>query len=126
MPHFSDRTIALVRQNISAMLTESCTIQRRSGAKGQMGEPLNTFENVATDVACRVIRARVPSSSSTQPVGGSNAMVELYRLICPVGTTFVVEDRIVMSDGRIFEVVSLEDGLTDSGFAGAVVTRVRT
>lgn len=126
MPHFSTRTIALVKRNVNAMLTESCTLQRETGATGTMGEPLHTFVNVATGVQCRVIRAKTPNASSQMVVGSQESMVELYRLICPVGTAFLVDDRIVMSDLRTFQVVSVEDGLTDEGFAGAVITRVRT
>ncbi len=127
MPHFSTRTIAKVQANVNAMLTESCTLQRESGATGSMGEPLrNVFGNIATGVQCRVIRAKTPSGGTGMVVGSQEAMVELYRLICPVGTAFLVDDRVVMSDGRVFQVVNVEDGLTDKGFAGAVLTRVRT
>lgn len=126
MPRFSDRTIAVVRRNVSEMLTETCTLQRRTGATGLMGEPLDTFENVATNVACRVIRARVPSQSTTQPVGSQEAMVDLYRMEFPYDTTLEVQLRAVMGDGRIYDLVSVEDDLTDKAFAGAVVKRVRT
>ena len=126
MPRFSDRTIALVRRNVNEMLTESCTIQRESGSRGTMGEPVHQFENVATAVACRVIRAgQTQSTSEAGQVGGQEALVEMYRLICPVDTPFTTDDRVVMSDGRVFQVVDVEDGLSDSAFAGAVMVRVR-
>lgn len=126
MPHFSARTIAKVRSNVNAMLTERCTLQRESGATGTMGEPIATYTTIATGILCRVIRAKSPSGGSEMVVGSQEAMVERYRLICPVGTAFKVDDRIVMADGRTFQVIDVEDGLTDAGFAGAVITRVRT
>lgn len=125
MPHFSSRTIALVRRNANAMLTETCTLYRKTGATGEMGEPLNTFEIAATGVPCRVIRARVPSGSTTQPVGGQIALVETYRLECPYNTVLELNMRSQVDGGGLYDLISIEDKLTDSAFAAAVVTRVR-
>jgi len=127
MPRFSARTIAIVKQNVSEMLTDTCTLSRESGATGTMGEPLHTLEIVATGVRCRVIRAgQARSSGATQVVGSQESMVEAYRLICPVGTAFVVDDVVTLSNGDVYQVVSVEDQLTDAAFAGAVITRVRS
>lgn len=90
-----------------------------------MGEPLQGYGNIATNVACRVIRAMNSKLATTEPVGSQVSLLETYRLICPVGTPFAVEDRVLMSDGRIFQVQALEDGLSDSAFAGAIIKRVR-
>lgn len=126
MPRFSARTIAIVQRNVSEMLTDTCTIKRLTGATGTMGEPLNQMELIASGVLCRVIRAKTPSNGSQQVVGSQQSMVELYRLICPVGTAFVVDDVVTLSDGSVYQVVQVEDQLTDGVFAGAVITRVRT
>lgn len=125
MPRFSTRTIAAVRRNVNQMLTETCTIQRETGTRGTMGEPSHLHENVATNVACRVIRTGMRTRSQMEQVGGQEALVEMYRLITPVGTAFAVDDQVVMSDGRVFQVVDVEDGLTDEAFAGAIIARVR-
>ena len=126
MPRFSSRTLAIVQRNVNEMLTDICTISRETGATGQMGEPLHVLEVVASEVACRVIRARTPSSSASQVVGSQEAMVEVYRLSCPSGTAFVTDDVVTTSDGSVYQVVNVEDKLTDGAFAGAVMTRVRT
>lgn len=126
MPRFSSRTIAIVQRNVGEMLTDTCTISRETGTTGTMGEPLHALEVVASEVACRVIRSRTPSSSANQVVGSQEAMVELYRLICPSGTAFAVDDVVTLSDGSVYQVVNVEDKLTDEAFAGAVITRVRT
>lgn len=125
MPRFSDRTIAIVRRNVDAMLTDLCTIQQQTGITGILGEPLNVWETVAEAVPCRVIRSRIPSSGTMQNIGSQESMVETYRLICPVGTSFEVDNRITLANGHVYHVVSVEDELTDQAFAGAVVTRVR-
>ncbi len=126
MPHFGARTLAIVKQNVNEMLTDTCTIMRMSDATGLRGEPINTLELVASGVLCRVIRAKVPNDNSQQVLGSQKAMVERYRLICPVGTAFVVDDVVTLSDGSIYQVVNVEDKLTDGAFAGAVITRVRS
>ncbi len=127
MPRFSARTIAIVRRNVNDMLTETCTITRETGIKGTMGEPLHdSSEIVAEDVTCRVIRVGMPGAGRTKDVGAQETIVEMYRLICPVGAGFTTDDIITMSDGRVFQVISVEDGLTDEAFSGAIFTRART
>lgn len=125
MPRFSARTIAIVRKNVNEMLTDTCTIKRLTGATGTMGEPLNQLELIASDVQCRVIRAKTPSGSSQMVVGTQQSMVEMYRLECPYDTAFLVDDVVTLADGSVYQVVSVEDKLTDSAFAGAVIQRVR-
>lgn len=125
MPRFSNLTLARVRKNVNEMLTETCTLERETAAVGRMGEPLHDQQTVQTSLPCRVIRAGRRSDLQTMPVGGQEAMVEMYRLICPVGTAFTKDDRVTMTDGRMFQVVSVEDGLSDEAFAAAIITRVR-
>lgn len=125
MPRFSDRTIALVRRNVNDLLNETCRIERESGGRGLMGEETHETVVVATNVSCRVIRLTKRTTSSAQDVGSQEALVERYRLICPVGTAFTVNDRVVMSDGRTFDLVDVEDGLSDEAFAGAMLVRTR-
>ncbi len=126
MPAFSTRTIAKVQQNVNAMLTDRCTLSRKSDATGLRGEPLNATEIIASNVPCRVIRSKVPSDNAQQVIGSQKSMVERYRLICPVGTAFVVDDVVTLADGSVYNVVNVEDQLTDSVQASAVITRVRT
>jgi hypothetical protein len=125
MPRFSARTMAIVRRNVDEILTDTCTIEQQTGITGLMGEPLDSWEVIASDVPCRVIRAKVPNASSQTVVGSQEAMVELYRLECPYQTVFAVDNRVTVN-GAVYQVVQVEDKLTDSAFAGAVVTRVRT
>ena len=121
----STRTVTMVRARTEAMLTETCTLMRESGAEGLMGEPTHGLVLVASNVSCRVIRVGQRFTANTGAVGAQEALVEMYRLICPVGTAFDTDDVVEMSDGRRFQVVDVEDGLTDEAFAGAVITRVR-
>jgi hypothetical protein len=125
MPRFSDRALARVRRNVEAMLTDTCSIERETYSKGTMGEPLHTFEVVAEDVPCRVLQAGRGYGSNYMEVGGQEALRELTRVVLRRDAEFVVNDRIVMADGRTYLVIDAEDALTDSAFVDAVCTRVR-
>lgn len=125
MPRFSARTINLVRRNVNDLLTATCRIERETSSTGTMGEPLHDWDVVQADVPCRVIRLAKRTTTSAEQVGSQETLVERYRLITPVGTNFAVDDRVVMSDGRVFQVVDVEDGLTDEAFAGVMLSRVR-
>jgi len=125
MPSISSRTLAIVRRNVGGMLTETCTIERETGVKGSMGEPLHTWETVQSGVACRLITAGTRNTGDAEIVGGQESLVERYRLITPVLTPFTLNDRVIMADGRVFQVVAVEDGLTDEAYASCVVTRMR-
>jgi hypothetical protein len=121
----SSQTLAIVRQNVSVMLTDSCTIERESDAVGSMGEPLHEFEVVVSDVACRMIRAGARSTGTNNVEGGREALTDRYRLILPVGTDISTDYRVTMADGTAYEVVDVEAELTDGAFVAAVVTRTR-
>lgn len=126
MPSFKARTIALVRQRVNEMLTETCSIERESGATGLMGQPLHGWETVADDVPCRVITIGQSSTRSEyESVGATEALVERWRLIVPAGTSFAVDNRVRLSDGRTYQIVDVDDRLTDQAFVGAVMVRAR-
>lgn len=124
-PRFSQQTIARVRRNVVSLLTERCTIERDAGTTGTMGEPLHDWEVVAQNVPCRVIRAGTRNNSAYQEVASQEALVERFRLICPVDTPFAVNDRVRMADDAVYQIVDVVDRLTDEGFTGALMSRVR-
>jgi head-tail adaptor len=122
---FSSQTLAIVRQNVSVMLTDSCTIERESTGLGDMGQPLHEFEVVASDVDCRVIMAGSRTTGSNNVAGGREALTDRFRLILPVGTDISADYRVTMADGTVYDVVDVEAGLTDAAFVAAVVMRSR-
>lgn len=124
-PRFSAQTMARVERNVTSLLTERCTIEREAGTTGTMGEPLHDWEVVAEDIACRVIRAGTRNDSSYEEVAGQEALVERFRLICPAGTAFDVDDRVRMADDAVYQIVDVVDRLTDEAFVSAIMTRVR-
>lgn len=120
-----DRTIELIRRRVNSYLDDTCRIERESGSPGLMGERLRDLLLVASNVSCRVIRLTKRTNTAAQEVGGQEALVERYRLILPVGTAFAVDDRVVMSNGDVYQVVDVEDHMSDGAFVGAMLTRVR-
>lgn len=121
----SARTMAKVRGNVGATLTDSCTIQRETEGVGAMGEPLHEFEDMASEVACRLIRAGTKTAGTSNVEGGREATTDRYRLILAVGTVISADYRVVMSDGLEYEVVDVEASLTDAAFVAAILVRAR-
>jgi len=115
----------MVRQNVSVMLTETCTIERETVSVGDMGQSLHEFAEVAADVACRIIRAGTNSTGSSNNDGGREALTDRFRLILPVGTDISTDYRVRMADESLYQVVDVEAALTDAAFVAAVIVRAR-
>jgi hypothetical protein len=122
---FSARTLAKVQENVGVMQTEKCTIERETTATGDMGQELHENEVVATDVACRLIRAGLKSTGSSNNAGGRESLTDRFRIILPVGTVISTDYRVRMADDTLYQVVDVESALTDGAFVAAVVTRAR-
>lgn len=123
----SNRTTAIIRRRVNTFLTELCSIERETNMRGHMGEPLsNRWETVAENVPCRIITLGQNSTQSeAEPVGSTEALIERWRLICPAGTVLAVDNRAVLSDGRKYQIVDIDDRLTDQAFVSATVVRAR-
>lgn len=122
----SKRTRAIIRRRANTLLTELCSIERETGATGLMGEPLHNWETVERNVPCRIILiGQFSTRSEYDAVGATEALVERWRLICPAGTTFAVDDRVRLADGRVYQIVDVDDRLTDEAFVSAVMVRAR-
>lgn len=122
--HLSSRTAAVVRRSVNGMLTERCTIERETGTTGLFGEPVQSWSAVAEDVPCRLITVGRRNSSETQVIGSRESVVDAFRLICPQDTAFAVDDRVSVG-GRRYQVVTVEDDLTDAAYVAAIVVRER-
>ena len=120
----SASTIAKVRGNVSVMLTDSCTIERETSETGDMGQELHEWEVLASDVACRLIRAGTKSTGSNNVEGGRESLTDRFRLILPVGTDISTDYRVMVGEDY-FQVVDVEAALSDQAFVAAVVVRAR-
>lgn len=105
------------------MLTDTCTISRETAGRGAMFEPLHQYAVVAADVPCRVILSNAGDEGSASE-GAAETIVERYRLITPVGTAFEVDDRVTVG-GAVYDVVEINDRLTDNAFVEVTMRRGR-
>lgn len=125
MSGVSSQTLAKVRSMVGRFLDESCTIEKMGNSESEQGVPMPEYEVVATGVSCRIIRAGSSMSSSNTVKGGRESLVDKHRCILPYGTTIAADYRIVMSDGRRYEVVDVVDDLTDKAFVQVIINRLR-
>lgn len=123
----NSRTLKIIQRRVNTFLTETCIIERQTGTRGRMGEPLNDqWETVASDVPCRIINiSQTSSSSQSAAVGSTETLIERWRLICPAGTELAVDERATLPDGRVFQIVEIDDRLTDQAFVSAQIVRAR-
>lgn len=123
----SSKTVNLIKRTVNKTLTDTCSIESSSeSATGSMGQKLQSWEVISSGVSCRVIRAGAGSSNSDTSVqGGQEAIEDTVRIILPAGTVVGLDDRIKLSNGSTFQVVSIQDYLTDGVFVSVIGKRLR-
>lgn len=127
----SDRTAAVIRASVAKYLPDTCMIQRERQSRGSMNEVQHgSYDVIASDVACRLIREGKRSGTQAEDVGSQEALIERYRLVLPVGTDFDVDDQVIVTDHEsaadlTYQVVSVEERLSNRAFTACGVSRVR-
>lgn len=122
----SNRTLAIIQRRVDTFLTERCSIERETGAKGRMGEPLHGWETVATNVPYRAITiSQTSSTSEAKSVGATEALVERLQLIFKADVVLAVDYRVRLADGRVYQIVDINDRLTDKVFVSTLAVRAR-
>jgi Phage head-tail joining protein len=121
----SSRITAIIRKRVNTFLTERCSIERESGTKGRMGEPLHDWETVATDVPYRAIQAGTSNTTEGAAVGSTEALIETLKLIFMADTALAVDYRVRLADDRVYQIVDIEDRLTDGAFVSVLAVRAR-
>lgn len=119
------QVLAMMRATTAKFLTETCTIEQEMNSTGEFGQPVPVWTPIATNVACRVILARQGYRPTAANVGGQEKIVDEYRIICPYGTVLATNQRITVSTGEVYQVVSLITDRTDETDTQAVVVRAR-
>lgn len=120
----SDRTVNLVRRTLLKSLTDSAKIEREVATTDDMGAPLHTIELVATDVVCRVIRAGQQTQNQAKTAGGAETIIDKTRIILKHDVTIDVDYLITVRSVR-YQVVTIDDNMTDAGFVSAICVRAR-
>jgi len=121
----SSRNLAYIRQRLATFLTETATIEKRDiNAVDRLGVPVeDAFTLVSTDVACRVIDSR-NRRNGWMEIGQADAMVDMYRIVFPVGTDVEQDYRITVG-ARKYHVVEVVDDRSDAADRQVSVKRIR-
>ena len=125
MARFSSRTIAKVRQIVGDTLTDVCDIDEQTTVTGSMGQVLQSWTTRSSGVMCRLIRAGASNSSDSGVQGGAEVIEDSVRIILPYGSEVAVDYRLVVADGESYQVVAIEDALSDKGYVSVIGKRIR-
>lgn len=91
------KTIAGMRSSSALYLTSTCTIQRPTTSQDTAGEPIETWNNVATGVPCGVVSER---QKLVSPDRGEYYQT-VYNLAVAYGSDVLKGDRIITIAGTI-------------------------
>lgn len=117
----SSRTLALIQRHLEAFLTERCSIEVQTTTRDEYGGYSDTWTLVADDVHCRIYP--IPSREGAAAVAGSQeTLVEVYRIVCPVGTGLDIDQRITVNN-QVYHIVELIVQQTDGVDEQALMKR---
>ena len=106
--------LAQMRAAAEGLMTDSCTIEKLSNARGPAGERVNTWVTVSTGTECRLITYAARNSGTMIAVAGQSVLPERYRIALPHGTTIAAQHRITLtSDSSVWLVENIEASQTD-------------
>lgn len=119
--------LGAIKAMTAKFLTDTCTIEQRSLAVGEFGQPVEAYTVVSTGVACRVITIgnRFFAQQQNPETAGREHIMDAYRLIVPAGTALDVDYRVTLSNGDVYHVVDLITERTDETDSQAIIVRVR-
>ena len=98
--------LAAMQATQASALPGTCSISRRSMATDDQGGYTETWADLATGVACRLVVMRAPTEAL---VAARFANMELWQLTLPVGQDITHNDRVVVS-GVTYEVAGINSG----------------
>jgi hypothetical protein len=120
-----DAVLGHMRAMAESLMIDTCTLAVGSDAYGDMGELLSDqYTVVASDVVCRVINLGRRYTETVGHLAEREIIIEAYRLICPYDTALAVDQRVMLSDGSVFQIVDLNTARTDATDAQAVMVRI--
>ena len=120
---------ATLRNKALTFLIDTCTIEAKTQSVDEIGAPVNAWIVVASSVPCRVVMAGRSNANNANLAAMQESMTDTYKLSVPVQNstynwTLAIDQRITINS-VIYNVVSIEDGLTDTIFRQAILTRER-
>ena len=120
----SNALLEHMRDQAESLMTDTCTIEVQSASYGEMGELIEGYTLVASDVSCRVIDAASQNVAEVVQQGDRETIFSEVRIVVPYDTALAVDQRITTSDGTAWQVGRLVTARTNPIDAQAVVVRV--
>lgn len=116
--------LAQIRKVAYSFLTDRCDVmQETTSSRGATGEPIKNWMTVAANVPCRIIKPGNTGSATAQALPAlQDTLQEVYRVALPVDIPLGVDFRIA-SGGEEYDVVRIEQSLTDQMTRIAIVSR---
>ena len=111
MRQLSTGEITRMRSTQATAMNTTCTIQRVSQVADGAGGSTDTWSTLASNVACRIMKATIAAQTSEQVAADILRGKALYYVTIPAGQDVTNKDRIV-SGGRTFEVVQVAPGVS--------------
>lgn len=106
--------VARIQAKLDAFLTDTATIQKRVDVQDSAGVPgQGDWQSVGVGVKCRVIDSQSRMVDSYREIAQTDAMVNMVRIIFPVGTVCEQDHRVIVN-GRVYHVVAVLDTRTDA------------
>ena len=109
-----DWELAGMQETAALLFNETAKIQRRVEGTDYAGVPIeDSWQDVATGVACRVIDSRSRMTKAWREVAQTDAMEDMVRIAFPVGTDCEQNCRVIVGS-RVYHVVSVVDDRTQA------------
>ena len=102
--------LTTMRAKVADNFDATCTIRRSTESANSTGDPIPTWSNLATSVACRV---RAGSSNETDTTGAIRNVLR-YKVLLPFGQDVTAKDRLELSTGIEVEVTDVDKGKSDN------------
>lgn len=108
--------LGMVRQMAQPYLTDRCTVRREVSATGEYGEQVRRWDEVMSDVPCRVVMSPFDRNQKVDEVAGQESAPEPYLVIVPFDAVVVQAKDQIEVNGRVLRVVQVQRELTDAAF----------
>lgn len=109
-------------------LKDTCSLYRSEYVINEFGESVQSTVQVASGIPCRVTQS---NSTRVQiaTVGRQERIISTYRLTIPLKSPtynfdLAVNQQVMLSNGKRYEIIQIEDALTDAVWRQADIAEV--
>ena len=111
-----------VRKVVAGYLRDTCTLQQETHTRGDYGQTEIGWQNIVSDLPCRLIEAGQNTTEKADDFAGQEAIDEIKRLIVPYDTALDAGQRVLLG-GETWYIAALETQMTDESYRAAIVVK---